>query len=85
LQEVRAVHAAFNGVMRHDPGVTDQVFLSAYDELTRIFRDSPTKDTFEFGIKHIVSVAGAHQNEESVGVVVKFLERLILANLIPAR
>jgi len=79
------VHASFNGVMRHEPGFSDHIFTSTYDDLAQTFRENPTKDTFEFGIKHIVSVASKHPNEEFVGVVIKFLEKLIMANLIPAR
>ena len=71
--------------MKHDQGFADEVFMSTYNELAEIFRESPTKDTHEFGVKNIIAVASVHQNEESVGVVIKYLEKLILANLIPAR
>jgi len=85
LQEIRSVQAAFNGVMIHDPELTNEVYQSVYDQLTKVFLDHSNKDTFEFGIKHIIVVAGSHKNEENVDVIINFLEKLIANSITPAR
>lgn len=71
--------------MIHDSKFTDEVYQAIYDQLNKVFMENSTKDTFEFGTKQIITIAGSHKNEETVDIIMGFLEKLIANSVIPAR
>ncbi|OXA58541.1 Mediator of RNA polymerase II transcription subunit 23 [Folsomia candida] len=83
--ELRCLSSAFNAFMVHDASVYEELVSSMYERIAKIFKETSNQESLENGVKHIVSVASGHTNEETVQVMISILEQLVSNSVVTAR
>lgn len=71
--------------MVHDASVYEELVSSMYERIAKIFKETSNQESLENGVKHIVSVASGHTNEETVQVMISILEQLVSNSVVTAR
>lgn len=70
----------------HDDNYSEEVFNALQTKFMKIFKDSTNVESAELAIKHIISIAGQPTyNDETVDMIIKILEKLVISANVSAR